>query len=221
MNTAESTPAVADAQAKHKATLTPSSNAAPAVVRIPEQELSGACWCSRFMGSNSTDDLDGEFKTGTESFVSAMRKAGASVNISATYRPPERAYLMHWSWMIANGKTEASAVPTMSGVNIKWDHGNSEASKAAAKAMVAGYGMTNLKVAPALSSRHTEKKAIDMTISWTKDLVIVGADGNNVTIKTEPRGSMNKDLHAVGAGYGVIKFKKGDADKPHWSTDGR
>lgn len=87
--------------------------------------------------------------------------------------------------------------------------------------MVAEYGMGGLKVAPALRSRHTEGKAIDMTISWKNNLVIAGADGNDVTIKTEPRGGMNEDLHAVATGYGVVKFWKGDTDKPHWSTDGR
>lgn len=226
MDIAESTPAVADipatdAQLEIRATLTPTNDTVPAVARIPERELSGADWCARFAGSSSTDDLDGDFKTGTKSFISALKQAGASVSIAATYRPPERAYLMHWSWMIANGKTEAANVPAKAGVNINWDHGSAEASKVAAKAMVAEYGMSGLKVAPALSSRHTERKAIDMTISWKKDLVIAGADGNEVTIKTEPRGGMNEDLHTVGAGYGVIKFWKGDADKPHWSTDGR
>lgn len=226
MDTAESTPAVADTPAtdtptETTATLTPTNDTAPAVARIPERELSGADWCARFPGSSLTDDLDGDFKTGTKSFISALKQGGASVSIAATYRPPERAYLMHWSWMIANGKKEAADVPAKAGVNINWDHGNAEASKAAAKAMVAEYGMSGLKVAPALSSRHTEGKAIDMTISWKKDLVIAGADGNDVTIKTEPRSGMNEDLHAVGASYGVIKFWKGDADKPHWSTDGR
>lgn len=226
MDTAESTPAVADAPATEtpaetRAPLTPSDDTAPAVARIAEQELSGADWCARFAGSSSTDDLDGDFKTGVKSFISALKQAGASVSVAATYRPPERAYLMHWSWMIANDKAEATNIPAKAGVNISWDHGNAEASTAAAKAMVAEYGMNGLKVAPALSSRHTEGKAIDMTISWKNDLVIAGADGKNVTIKTEPRSGMNEDLHAVGKGYGVIKYWKGDADKPHWSTDGR
>lgn len=226
MDTAESTPAVADtsatdAPAETKATLTPVTDTAPAVARIPDRELSGAVWCTRFPGSSSTDELDGDFKTASKAFISALKQGGASVSIAATYRPPERAYLMHWSWMIANGMTEPADVPTKAGVNINWDHGNAEASKAAANAMVAEYGMNGLKVAPALRSRHTERKAIDMTIGWKKELVIAGADGNNVTIKTEPRNGMNEDLHAVGAGYGVIKFWKGDADKPHWSTDGR
>lgn len=87
--------------------------------------------------------------------------------------------------------------------------------------MVASYGMSGLKVAPTLRSRHTERKAIDMTIGWKKNLLITGTDGNKVTINTEPRSGMNEDLHTVGAGYGVIKFWKGDADKPHWSADGR
>lgn len=206
---------------KTQATLTPINNTAPVVAKVPDKELSGADWCSKFPGSSSMDDLEDSFRTGVKNFVASLKKAGASVSIAATYRPPERAYLMHWSWMIANGKVELENIPAKNGVNINWDHGNDKASKEAATAMVSGYGMSGLKVAPALESRHTERKAIDMTISWKKDLVIQDKDGKEVTIKTEPRSGMNTELHTIGAGYAVTKFWKGDADKPHWSTDGR
>lgn len=134
MDTAELTPAVADTPAadapvETRATLTPSNDTNPAVARIPERELSGADWCARFPGSSSTDDLDGDFKTGVKLFISALKQAGSSVSIAATYRPPARAYLMHWSWMIANGKSEAADVPAKAGENINWDHGNADASK--------------------------------------------------------------------------------------------
>ena len=97
----------------------------------------------------------------------------------------------------------------------------SEASVRAATAMVSAYGMSTLKVAPALRSRHTERKTIDMTISWSGKLAILDAAGSVVEIDTTPRTGMNEKLHEVGASYGVIKFWKGAADKPHWSTDGR
>jgi hypothetical protein len=231
-DSAESTPAVAKASATNptedinspsetQATLTPTSDTTPVVAKVPDTELSGADWCSKFPGSSSIDELEDNFKTGVKDFVAALKQAGASVSIAATYRPPERAYLMHWSWMIANGKAEPTNIPAKNGVDTNWNHGNDKASKDAATAMVSGYGMSGLKVAPALESRHTERKAIDMTIGWEKGLIIQGKDGKEVTIKTEPRSGMNTDLHTVGAGYSVTKFWKGDADKPHWSTDGR
>ncbi|MDB6141995.1 MAG: peptidoglycan-binding protein [Pseudomonas sp.] len=87
--------------------------------------------------------------------------------------------------------------------------------------MVNGYGMKNLKVAPSLTSRHIEGHAIDMSISWSGSLSILDSAGAMVTIATEPKTGMNTQLHAVGASYGVIKFRGGEKDKPHWSTDGR
>ena len=110
----------------------------------------------------------------------------------------------------------------MNGVNIEWDHGDEDASIQAAAEMIHDYGMNALHVAPALRSRHTERKAIDMTITWpSKELIIKDASGNDVKIGSTPRTGMNTKLHEVGASYGVIKFWKGAADKPHWSTDGR
>lgn len=110
----------------------------------------------------------------------------------------------------------------MNGVNIEWDHGDDDASTKAASAMVSAYGMNALHVAPALRSRHTERKAIDMTITWSaKVLTVKDASGVDVKIETSPKTGMNTKLHEVGASYGVIKFWKGAADKPHWSTDGR
>lgn len=155
-----------------------------------------------------------------------MTKAGATVSIAATLRPKERAFLMHWCWMIANKKTSAKDVPTMEGVNINWQHTDSagkyseSASIAAAKAMVDGYGMQHLQVAPALNSRHTEGKAVDMKISWSGTLSITDSSGKTISIATAPRDGMNAELHAVGKNYGVIKYVGGDKDKPHWSDNG-
>jgi hypothetical protein len=202
-------------------TLTPATDATPAVVTIPEKELSGASWAERFPGSTSTSDLEPTFADSVNKFISAIKVAGGSVTISATYRPPERAYLMHWCWMLNKKKIKAAKIPAKTGVNIEWDHSDEKASQKAAADMVSAYGMSSLKVAPALSSRHTERKAIDMSISWSGDLTIKDANGNDVKIDTEPRTGMNEELQEVGKGYGVIKFWKGATDKPHWSTDGR
>ena len=134
---------------------------------------------------------------------------------------------MHWSWKIVNDNADAQSIPARDGVNIKWDHVDdagvysSEKSIAGAKAMVNGYAIHRLKVAPSLTSRHTEGNAVDMSITWSGNLVIKSKDGTEVTITTEPRTGMNSDLHKVGATYGVTKFHGGDKDKPHWSSDGR
>lgn len=200
------------------ATLTPTTDQTPAVAEI-SNELSGVQWVARFPGSVSTSDLTSTFGSATDNFIAAMEQAGAAVTNRFTFRPPERAYLMHWSWKIVRG-TDPSSVPTMSGVNIEWVHATNNASTQAAQAMVNGFQLQNLQVAPSLTSRHTQGKAIDMSISWSGNLSIVNSSGEVVLISTAPRTGMNLRLQAVGASYGVIKFLGGDADKPHWSTDG-
>lgn len=67
-------------------------------------KLSGAGWVRSFTGKDSIHDLSIGFRDKVEKFHKALKQAGARVTISATLRPPERAYLMHWSWMIANKK---------------------------------------------------------------------------------------------------------------------
>ncbi|CAJ0814017.1 hypothetical protein LMG18101_02109 [Ralstonia flaminis] len=200
------------------AQLTPQANQSPAVVS-GGNELSGSQWVARFPGSNSTSALTPEFSQSVDRFIEAMRDAGATITVSATYRPPQRAYLMHWSWKIAHG-TPPSAVPTMDGVNIEWVHPTLEASVRAARDMVNAYGMQNLQIAAALVSRHTQRKAIDMTIGWSGSLAIRNASDELITISSTPRTGMNATLKQVGQSYGVIKFVGGASDKPHWSTDG-
>lgn len=207
--------------------LTPSSDQTPVTVEIPTKQLSGALWVSKFPTSTRLDEMNSAFAISVASFLSALNAAGASVAISATLRPANRAFLMHWAWKIVNADADPLTIPEREGVDIQWGHLNEkgdycrEKSVAAATAMVNGYGMGNLRVAPALTSRHIEGKAIDMTISWTGTLSIKDAMGRTVDISTHPKTGMNEDLHAVGATYRVIKFKGGDKDKPHWSTDGR
>ncbi len=43
---------------------------------------------------------------------------------------------------------------------------------------------------------------------------------SSLKIASLPRAGMNAELHASGLGYGVIKFRGGAVDKPHWSADG-
>ncbi|EON5703371.1 peptidoglycan-binding domain-containing protein [Escherichia coli] len=184
------------------------------------KELSGALWVSRFPGSSSTNDLQGTFRASVDNFLRALGNARARVSISATYRPPARAYLMHWSWLIAHEIVQAKNVPAMEGVDIEWVHPTEQASLEAAQAMVTAYGMNNLNVAPALSSNHTRGTAINMNISWSGTLTIAGGNGQDVAINTLPQTGMNAQLQAVSLGYGVRKFVGGNTDIPHWSIDG-
>lgn len=171
-------------------------------------ELSGSAWVSRFPTSKSTSDLTPAFRTAVDNFIAALEAGGASVTISATHRPAERAYLMHYSWKIAKQNLDAATVPAMAGVDIQWNHPTAAASKLAASQMVAGFGIV---YAPALTSRHSEKRAIDMTIGDYIGKTFKTADGKDQVVKTAA------ELHALGKGFGVHKLA---SDPPHWSDDG-
>lgn len=210
--------------------LTPASDTAPVVIELPN-ELSGPHWVARFPGSNNTIDLAPPFRENTERFISALHDAGASVTVSATFRPVERAFLMHWCWRIAKQNFNASNVEnhpngTKEGVNIDWAHRdeNGQFSQAksvqAAQKMVNGYGINGLHLPPSLTTRHTQRLAIDMSISWSGTLSILDASGQEHEISTHPRDGMNHQLASVGLTYNVRKFVGGAADKPHWSNDG-
>jgi hypothetical protein len=190
------------------AELTPATDTTPAVADVPAKEKSGAQWVAKFPGSASLDELEPTFKSNVTKFIDAIKAAGGTVNIAATYRPRERAYLMHFSAMINRGDIAADKVPAMDGVSIDWVHDSEVESKKAATAMVKGYGIV---YPPALISRHTERAAVDMTIGGMIDKKIKDASGKDVEIKKL------SDLHAVGATYSVHKLV---SDPPHWSDDG-
>lgn len=189
--------------------------AMPAPRGMAGPELSGPAWVARFPTSRSLDDLLDPFRTHAKAFVAALEAGGATVRISATHRPKERAYLMHWAFLIAQNKVDPAVVPPMPGVDIRWAHPTAARSRAAAKQMVRGYGMVQVA---ALNSRHTESKAVDMTISWSGDLEVATHGGSTVRITGGPRNGSNGQLIEVGRGYGVIKLV---TDPPHWSDDGR
>ena len=184
---------------------------------------SGPAWVAQFPGSKSVDDLLPAFRDKVRAFISKLSDAGATVSIGATYRPPERAYLMHWCCQIAGYKNKAgkavvvpaSAATPMPGVDIDWTHGGSAAAaKTAAAQMVAGYA---IRYPAALVSRHTQRRAIDMTIAWQGTLSITDFAGTTRVIATAPRNGSNPALVAVGKTFGVIKLM---SDPPHWSDDG-
>ena len=170
---------------------------------------SGAQWCAQFPTSSSLVDLIEPFRTGVSDFINALRAAGAGVTVSATFRPPERAYLMHWACMIGSGGQDPAGVPPMAGVAIDWKHGGNRAeAKAAAQAMMTGY---RIAFPAALVSRHTQRRAIDMTITL-RNAIQIKERGGMVRIAR-----FLEDLHPIGATYGVHKLVN---DPPHWSDDG-
>jgi hypothetical protein len=173
--------------------------------------ISGPDWVHKFPQSNSVDDLAEPFRGNVNRFLSALSDAGATVSIAATLRPPERAYLMHFSFLIARAGADPSTVPAMPGVDIQWAH---DGAQAAAEAMVRGY---DIVFQPALASRHTQGLAIDMDITWQDDLTMTDANGVATTISGLPRSGGNSALQAVGNSYGVKKLA---TDPPHWSSDG-
>lgn len=177
-------------------------------------ERSGAQWVARYLGSRSLATLREPFQANVRAFVDVLVAAGATVKISATFRPPERAYLMHWCCRIAAREVGPASVPAMAGVPIGWDHGDLTASRAAAAAMKHGYGIA---YPAALRSRHTEGRAVDMTIQWTTELRLTDRAG---TVHTIPPGdgATSTALHTFGRTFGVHKLV---SDRPHWSEDGR
>ena len=178
-------------------------------------EPSGPQWCARFPGSVSPNDLLPDFRDRVLAFISAMHRAGATVHIAATYRPPERAYLMHWCCMIADSGQDPSHVPAMHGVAIDWGHGGDvHEARVAAAAMKKVYA---IQFPAALVSRHTQHRAIDMTISWVGTLKISDFNGQERVITNPPRSGLNQVLVDVGRSFGVIKLL---TDPPHWSDDG-
>jgi hypothetical protein len=209
-----------------QATATPATGTVAPPVAPPPREPSGRQWVARFPTSASVADCASPFRENLKAFIAAMDAAGASVNIAATLRPPQRAYLMHWCWSIVKQKVDPRSIAPLDGVTIAWAHldgqGNYDpaGSLAGAQEMVEAYGMQALNVAPALQSNHISGTAVDMAISWTGTLTIARRDGVVVNIDSQPRTGMNPDLKAVGATYGVLKFVGGASDMPHWSADG-
>jgi hypothetical protein len=185
-------------------------------------QLSGPQWVNKYRGSIDPNDCVGDFRNNLKQFLKALQDAGVKVQISATLRPPERAYLMHHAYKIANNVEDPSNIPRMPTLLIDWVHRDEAgepdlpASRSAASQMVTGFGIV---AQPALVSRHTQGRAVDMDISWTGTLTIAPREGPPRAIKSMPRTGENKDLHAIGASYGVIKAAFA-GDPPHWSDDG-
>ena len=177
--------------------------------------LSGPHWYNFFPTSRSTSDLASPFRQRVQAFQKALMDAGAQVIVSATYRPPERAYLMHYAARIDRGEIAPEDVPSMAGVDIDWVHYTNAGSLRAAAQMIDIYGIGGNPVA--LQSLHTQRLAIDWNVTWQGTLKIKDGDGRIVQIGAPRDSSNNTTLFDVGASYGVYKL---ESDPPHWSSNG-
>lgn len=180
--------------------------------------LSGAAWWQanegKYPTSRAVEDLAKPFQDNTAAFIQALRDAGATVKVSATYRHPTRAHLMHYCVKVAKGQIAPDKVPAVADCAIKWDHGDLAKSKKGAQEMADLFGI----VFPAsLTSLHIFRRAIDMTIGWNGTLKIKDATGKTVEIGAPRNGNDNVQLHKVGATYKVMKLA---TDPPHWSDNG-
>ncbi|MCA1568193.1 MAG: peptidoglycan-binding domain-containing protein [Acidobacteria bacterium] len=196
-------------------------------------ELSGVQFVGRFLGSRETAELVQPFRGNLERFLAALGAAGAAVHVTTTFRPAKRAYLMHHAFAISKGRIRADQVPPFDPavvpaddphkgpLDISWVHTDARgrrdfvASRKVATQMVAAY---RIVFGPAFPTRHSARRAVDMSITWAGPLRIADGTGRIVTITTTPRvGADNRQLHAVGATYGVLKLV---VDRPHWSDNG-
>lgn len=199
------------------------------------ESLTDAGWADQFPGTSRIEDLDEPFQGKVRSFIGAMRAAGIHVSPLATFRPAQRAYMMHYGWLIARGSISPKEVPAFAPqgdeapIDICWVHPkndgtyDADASKAGARQLLRGLGVDpELGTAPALRGRHTTREAIDMRTTWDRErLTIENANGREITIDTRPRNGLNAQLMRVGATYGVHHFRNPEQDRNHWSSDGR
>jgi hypothetical protein len=183
--------------------------------RRQRARLSGAQWVRFFPASSSIDDLASPFRQRVQAFQKALLDAGAQITVTNTYRPPERAYMMHYAVLINNRDIDPADVPGMIGVDIDWVHYTPAISYQAARDMVQAFDIGSNPAA--LRSRHTQALAIDWGITWKNTLKIKDGNGNVVTLTTPQNGDQNPRLWDVGATYGVYKL---EYDPPHWSVDG-
>ncbi len=176
---------------------------------------SGPDWYHDFPTSTAIEDLSEPFRTHIQEFIAAVEdNTGLTVQVLATLRPPERAYLMAYAYKIANGLHPEKVKERLENVNISWVHydsnGNADltASRQAAQAMVLQYDIGSSGAA--FPSKHSEGTAIDMKIVLNGPVQIKNKEGDKVWISNQ---SQLKNLALT---YNVRRYKLTN----HWSLSG-
>ncbi|OUL28595.1 peptidoglycan-binding protein [Nostoc sp. RF31YmG] len=195
--------------------LTPALDILNGYAKIQRFCLSGPHWIDSFPTSKLISDLASPFRQRVEAFQKALIDAGCQVIITATHRPKERAYLMHYAATIDRQDIAPKYVPSMAGVNIEWEHYTNAGSLQAAKDMVEAYGVGGNPVS--LNSRHIQRLAIDWNVTWNGKINIRDGNGRMVSVGDPANAALNRTLWTVGSSYGVYKLSN---DPPHWSVDG-
>jgi LysM repeat protein len=206
------------------------------VVKGGKAEKSGVSWVAKFPASTDIAMLESEFGKDLKAFIAALEEGGITVQISTTYRPPQRSYLMYWCQKISDGKISAEKVkpfvPEVEGdapVNIDWTHVDAngkpdlEVAKKAAEEMRGAFGIGTRPVGKPYKSNHNFKKAkaVDMQFipHWGVGKSVKDKTGNLIEIKER------QDLFAVGKSYGITHWdlrpnKNAIKDDVHWSREG-
>ncbi len=202
------------------------------VVDKPDMDLlSGEKWVTRYPANDKLVDLDAGFGNAASNFIKLLEKAGARVDVLSTTWPAERAYMMHFAWLIANKMIDPRQVPAIDEVDfgtdeslnldIVWWHGNYDDSQSAAEEMAKAFGIQELEEPPPLASRHVSGEAIDMRISWSSEVLLLELpNGDEVEISSGSKDETNVELMEFAAALGVVHYDDTDEDAVHWSVDG-
>lgn len=167
--------------------------------------LSGPHWAAAFPDSRRLADLEPEFRRRALKFLKALRDAGATLNVRATRRPAQQAYLRHWAWAIAMGGQDPRGVPPIRGADIEWWHGDIPTSRRAAQELLEALQIGSFAVAPALCTGATRGLVLTFRAVWTGSLSIQQAQGDTRQVGSPPRDETHPGLAQVAAGYGVAR----------------
>lgn len=200
----------------------PSSNAiveVPFVLQVLEN--SGPAWVARFPTGRDLNDLSAEFAPKVRDFLLALDRdgffAGKTLNdiVIATYRPPERAYLMSNAWSIAREEGAPDSIELeLPNVLVSWVHYTANgdvdlpASRQAAEEMVLAYDIG--PTGAVYPSRHSDGTAVDLQVTIPFSIMAPDASGNLMRIANQ------QDITRLGLSYGLKRLKESN----HWSLDG-
>ena len=167
-----------------------------------------------------------------------LKENSIEVEVASTLRPKERAYLYHYCLAIAAGAS-LDKVDKLATVDIEWDHGDAEKSKAAAKEMAGAFGLVGRAAYP---SNHSDGNALDMKMNFSSNAKngkntiaykVQPTDTDTVTrelkvddeavIGISARGKIivgisGRELSKAGKDFGAIRVI--DDDIVHWSLSG-